>query len=175
MIMADHTSLVPDAAQHLLLQEKLADFTVRTMGGSENPVDLDVTLFLYLAIFFLVWFALHNLVFKPYLAVREKREQGTGGSRAEADAMKQQAAETLASYEQAMEHARREAAEVRAALRSEGSKEQKERLEAAYSKAAEELKNRRQELALQAEQARKDLRVEANNLSQLIVKRLLPS
>lgn len=170
--MAD---LAPLHNAQLLLQEDLASFQVNTMGGSGGPVDVDVTLFLYLAIFFLMWFALHNLVFKPYLAVRERREQGTGGNLAEAQAMKEEAEETLKRYESAMEEAQREATQLRNSIRQDGAKAQKERLEAAYAQAAEDLKTRREAMTAQVDEARKELRQEADSLAKLIVQRLLPS
>lgn len=145
------------------------------MGGGGSPVDVDITVGIYLVVFLIMLFVLKSLLFDPYLAVREKRAQGIGGNRDKADAMKRQADEALHEYEARIEEARNEAARVRAGVRREGSDKQKAILEEAYDKAAADLKAHREDLEAQVDGARNAMRKEAEGLSKLIVERLLPN
>jgi len=163
-----------DLATTQALESDPAALALNAMGGGGSPVDFDLTVGIYLVFFFIMFFALKSLLFDPYLAVREKRQQGIGGNREQAETMRRQAAETLAEYESRLEDARNDATRVRNTIRKEGADEQKAILETAYDTAAGELKAHREELEKQVEGARTDMRREAETLSTLIVQRLLP-
>lgn len=144
------------------------------MAGG-GPVKLDGTAAISLVIFLATWFLLHNLLLKHYLAVRARREQGMGGSRGEAEALKAEAGSKLASYEAGLASARQEAAELRVRLKAEADGEERATLERARESSARLVAENRRKIEAQVSQARVELKEEAQRLSEMMANQLLPS
>ncbi|HEX4355334.1 MAG TPA: ATP synthase F0 subunit B, partial [Polyangiales bacterium] len=66
-------------------------------GGS--VIDLDATLFVQMAIFFIAFFVLKTLVFTPVLKLFDAREKATDGAKADAKRMETEANEKREHFE----------------------------------------------------------------------------
>lgn len=87
-------------------------------GGS--IIDLDGTLFVHIVVFFVAFFILRSLVFKPMVSLFEAREDAIDGARAEARQMEKDAAKKADRFDEEMRQVRLEAGEERDKLRQEG-------------------------------------------------------
>lgn len=87
-------------------------------GGS--IIDLDGTLFVHIVVFFVAFFILRSLVFKPMVSLFEAREEAIDGARAEARQMEKDAAKKADRFDEEMRQVRLEAGEERDKLRQEG-------------------------------------------------------
>jgi F-type H+-transporting ATPase subunit b len=149
--------------------------SVEMVHAAGGPVSLDITAAISLGVFLLTWFLLHNLLFKHYLKVREKREQGIGGNKVEAEEMRATAEAKLATYEQGLAQARAEATELRATMKTEAVSQEDALLNAAQAEANQVLAKNRATIEDQVKQARGQLKQEAQRLSELMADQLLPS
>jgi len=87
-----------------------------------SPIlDVDATIFIYLGVFFLLFFLLRALVFRPAMAVFDEREVAIDGAKAEARDLERAAEEKLAAFESEMAKVRAEALTERDRLRAEGT------------------------------------------------------
>ncbi|MBW2465395.1 MAG: ATP synthase F0 subunit B, partial [Deltaproteobacteria bacterium] len=96
-------------------------------GGS--ILDLDGTIFVQLAIFFIAFFILRELVFKPMMTLFDAREEAIDGARKEAKAMEQEALDKGVTFDEEMRKVRLEAGEERDKLRGEGQRLEREMLD----------------------------------------------
>lgn len=87
-------------------------------GGS--IIDLDVTFFVQLALFFVAFIFLRSLIFKPMLALFEERELSIDGAKAEAKRMEADAAEKGEGFDSSMRKLRLDAGDEREQLRVQG-------------------------------------------------------
>src|SRR5215510_5797233 len=75
--------------------------------ASGHPlIDIDGTVFVQFGLFLVLFVVARSLLFKPYLALRERRKAGIEGARAEAERMTAQADAKLADYEKQFAAAR---------------------------------------------------------------------
>lgn len=136
-------------------------------------IDLDGTVFLQLGIFLLLFAALYVLLFRPYLRVREARELGIGGARAEAKAMEERAAAIVVDYESQVARARHRGADERNKLRAEGVAHEQGVLAAARDAANKEINAARASAIAARETSRAELLAEAGTIGGLIARRVL--
>src|SRR5262245_39364120 len=87
-------------------------------GGS--IIDLDGTVFVQLAMFFIAFFLLRVLVFKPMLAVLDAREEAIDGAKELAKRLEVEVKEKQASFEAELRKVRGSSGEERDRLRAEG-------------------------------------------------------
>ncbi|MEL6179213.1 MAG: ATP synthase F0 subunit B [Myxococcota bacterium] len=168
----DHTNL-SDLLKQPLPDEAL-DLGVNMMAGG-SPVSLDITYLIYLVVFIVAWQLLKLLIFDPYLNVSDKRQEATVGTRTKATTLRTDAEQALTSYETKLAEAREQASEERQKLKEESLKRQDEILAQANTEAHDKLAAHREKLQAQVEEARTEMRKEAEVLSKLIVDRLVPS
>jgi F-type H+-transporting ATPase subunit b len=143
-------------------------------AGGGGPVDLDITAFIYLALFLVSWFALKALIFDPWLKVRDARASGTEGNRAEADAMQATADAKLAEYTAALAGARTDASTMRAELKTDADKKEADIVSAARAASMDKLAAHREAVQAQVDGARGELAAEAERLGTAMAKTLLP-
>ena len=136
-------------------------------------IDLDGTVFVQLAIFLALLFVLWPLLFRPYLKVREDRERGITGAKADAEAMDQKAQALIADYEQRLQKTRQRGAEERQRLRSEGLAHEREVLGQARAGTEAEIAAARAKAQLQEQAARQALLAEATTIGRQIAARVL--
>jgi len=118
-------------------------------------------------------FGLHALLFKPYVAYIEGREQATDGARAEARQLQDKADAALADLEARLAGAREEAAAIRAAARETALKKEAEILSAARAEAGAKLETALDQLSQERDAARDEIKALATTLSTDVAERVL--
>jgi F-type H+-transporting ATPase subunit b len=96
-------------------------------GGS--IIDIDGTAFVQLALFFIAFFALKALVFKPMLAVLDARDEAIDGAKELAKRLDVEVKEKQASFEAELRKVRGASGEERDRLRAEGLELERKLLE----------------------------------------------
>jgi len=138
-----------------------------------GAVDLDASAFLSALIFLGLYFVLNELLFKPYLAIVEKRDAMTSGAEDDATSLTRSADEAAAEYEERRLEARAEAVTLRDRLRAEGKSKEEEIVNAARQRAAEIMAARRQEVSYQLAAAEVQLDIQARELSKAMASRMV--
>lgn len=145
--------------------------TVRSMGGV--IIDLDGSFFIQLAIVLLVMAVLRQLVFKPYLDSLEAREAKTDRTREEAEAVKARADALAERYEATLTEARQKAVDARQSLRDDGNVRRDQAIGEARRVANAKMDAARAAIDAQYEGVRSDLKGRVDELSELIVDKVL--
>src|SRR5690349_18845017 len=134
---------------------------------ADHPlIDIDGTVFIQLALFFIVALIGSRLLFRPYLKMRDERSAGIEGARDEATRLSAEAEARLSHYEKQIEGARAKAQEERRRVRTEAATTQRETTDAARAKAAKAFDDAKARVTQQTEAARKDLLPRANQVAQ---------
>lgn len=137
--------------------------------------DVDLTA-VYMALLFVVFYYLFKLVLvNDYLKARDLRRDAVEGAREEATESQALADARIAEFEDEMKAARREAAEVRESMRTQGTAEQHDLLAEARAEIQALLAEERQKIAEQVSSAELELQSRARTLSNAIVDKILPS
>jgi F-type H+-transporting ATPase subunit b len=140
-------------------------------GGS--IIDLDGTIFVQLVIFFMAFFILKALVFKPMMALFDAREEAIDGARREAKELVREAEKKGASFDDEMREVRREAGAERDKLRAEGLRLEREMLEKVRAETSETLSAAEKKLNQEAEQVRTEMKTQVPLLARKIASQLL--
>jgi F-type H+-transporting ATPase subunit b len=136
-------------------------------------IDIDGTVFLQFGIFLVMMGVLYAAVFKPYLKVRDDREKGIGGARAEAKGMEERAEAIVVDYEAKLLRAKQRGAEERTKLRAEGQAREREVVGKAREAATQEIGAARGQAEAERERARKALLADAPAVGKRIAARVL--
>lgn len=107
--------------------------------------------------FLVLMLGLHFILFKPMLAYLEARDHATVGARHDAQALAAKAEAKLRDYEQALEKARNEVAEYRAARRAEAQKVYMTRVAAAREASDKRLGGAMATITTEAREARSQM------------------
>ena len=107
--------------------------------------------------FLVLMLGLHFILFKPMLAYLEARDHATVGARHEAEALAAKAEAKLRDYEQALEKARNEVAEFRAARRAEAQKVYTAKVASAREAADKRLGSAMATIATESREARSQM------------------
>lgn len=140
-------------------------------GGS--IIDLDVTFFVQIALFFIAFLFLRSLIFKPMLALFEEREASIDGAKAEARRMEEDASEKGEVFDSAMRKIRLEAGEQREKLRGEGRRLESELLEEVRTETQTTLASAEADLATAAAKVRGEMEREIPSIARTIAQTLL--
>lgn len=147
---------------------------ITSVASSGYPlIDLDLTILIQAAIFLLLAILATQLLFKPYLKLREDREEGIEGSRAKAADMSAEADARLADYEQKLAAARTRANDEQRAIRTEAAAHQREVTDKARKESEQAWESARDTVRTQTEKARKELAGRADELAADIATKLL--
>jgi len=144
---------------------------VMLSGGS--VIDLDGTVFVQLIIFFIVFFLLRSLIFKPVLALFDAREQAIEGEKKKAEQMEKQADEKLDKYENEMRRLRDIANQERDKLRAEGQKLARDIAEKARGESNKLLNDSKSKLEAESKRIRDEVKVIIPGLARQIAGKLL--
>jgi F-type H+-transporting ATPase subunit b len=136
-------------------------------------VDIDGTIFIQAGIFLLLMAILYPLLFKPWLATQQRREQAITGTTAAASDLRARADEEARRYETRLAEARARAAGIRSDAVKVSEEERQRALAEARSVAGTEAEALRQRLAREAEEARATLATRVEELAQDIATKLL--
>lgn len=143
-------------------------------SASEHPlIDIDWTGFVQFGLFVLTALIASRFLFRPYLAMRDRRAEGIEGARAEAVRMTAEAEAKLTSYDKELAAARTRANEERQRVRSEAATHQREVTERARTEAASALDHAKTRVADETRAARAELMPRATQLAAEIAARLL--
>lgn len=133
----------------------------------------DWTVFVQLGIFLLVAVALNALVFRPVFRIMALRRERTKGEMEKIEKLKQKTEAMLVEYEKKLQGAKREAFQMKEAIRKEGEAQAQQLLQEARSAGRTELEQVKKELEASVDQARQKLQGEAANLSEMMVEKIL--
>lgn len=149
----------------------LVPFGVLLSGGS--PIDLDGTFFLQMAIFFVAFFILKNLVFGPVMKVMDARDAAVDGAREDAARMNAEIAEKKADFEGKLRAVKREQGRERELQRVEAQKLARELTDKARSDSAEALSAAKGRLDMEARKTRETAQQQVPTLAKDIAGKLL--
>ncbi len=142
-------------------------------AGGGSPVDLDATLFIMLGIFLgLLWY-LNRTLFQPYLAMSDARIERTDNARISAKEMQERSEEVLERYERQLTGARKAASETRTDARKSAKDHEAEILAAARTEINLTVGRARDELQAEVDAAAEEMKKQSEELSALIVERVL--
>ncbi|MCA9566096.1 MAG: ATP synthase F0 subunit B, partial [Myxococcales bacterium] len=142
-------------------------------ASSGNAVDVDLTVFVLVALFLFLMWHLNRALFQPYLSMKEERFSRIQGAKAQAKDMAEQAQKTLDDYEEKLTDARQEAVAVRTDLRKSAKETEAEILADARRELDEVMSKSRAEIDAAVDEAEAGLHREAENLSELIVTKVM--
>ncbi|MEE9384783.1 MAG: ATP synthase F0 subunit B [Nannocystaceae bacterium] len=120
-------------------------------------VDIDGTVLVQLALFLLLLMVLDKTLFKPWLAVRDRRHRAIEGAFEAAEDLRTQAAALDTAYTERLGSAREEALELRSRARRKGEAAGADRVAHARAEAGTSLDVARNELRAAADAARQQL------------------
>ena len=142
--------------------------------ASGHPLfDIDGTVFVQFGLFLLLYVVSNQLLFKPYLRLRQRRTEGIDGARAEAERMTAQADSKLADYEKQLAAARSRANEEGRKVRAEASQHEKDVTDKARGEAQKSIDEATAKMRQETEAARLQLLPQANQLAKQIASKLL--
>lgn len=132
----------------------LSLFALGVLLSGGSVIDLDASLFVQMAIFFVAFFILKSLVFRPTMALFEARDKAIDGAKAEAKQMQEEAAQKREHFEAELRKVSASANEERERLRSEAQKLARQLTESARSEAIGAQKAAKDRLDAQATEVR---------------------
>lgn len=136
-------------------------------------VDIDGTAYIQLGLFLLLMVLLNQLLYKPWLQTRERRELAINGTATAADQLRKQADSLSSEYEERLAKVREEAFKLRADSRRTVEKEKTSRVADARTRGASELEAERARLASEANAAREALTRRVDELAQQVANKIL--
>src|SRR5690606_11425714 len=147
---------------------------MHTVLLSSAPIlDVDATLFIYLGVFFLLFFLLRALVFRPTMELFDERERAIDGARAEARKLEGEAEGKLASFEEQMAKVRAESTAERDRLRAEGVRLERTLTEKVRAETDQMVRDAEKRMAEEAARVRTDIAASAPALAREIAEKLL--
>jgi F-type H+-transporting ATPase subunit b len=141
--------------------------------SAESPIDLDGSFFVQLGIFFVAFFMLRALVFRPVMQLFDARKAAMEGAVEAAGKLEQEAEQTRERFESALREVRQKANENRDRARAAAQQLARELTEKARRENNATLGSAKAQLELEARDARKRAENEVPMLAQKIVERLL--
>jgi F-type H+-transporting ATPase subunit b len=140
-------------------------------GGS--IIDLDGTVFVQAAMFFIAFGVLYALVFKPMVAMLEAREEAIDGAKETARRLDVEVKEKQASFEAELRKVRGASGEERDRLRSEGQEIERKLLDRVRTETQGMVTEARLRLDSEAALARQELSTQRPQLAREIANKLL--
>jgi F-type H+-transporting ATPase subunit b len=140
-------------------------------GGS--IIDLDGTVFVQTAMFFIAFGFLYALVFKPMVAMLEAREEAIDGAKDQAKRLDVEVKEKQASFEAELRKVRSASGEERDRLRTEGQEIERQLLDRVRTETASMVTEAKNRLDTEAKLARQELSSEKSALAREIASKLL--
>lgn len=140
-------------------------------GGS--IVDLDGTVFVQAAMFFVAFFILYALVFKPMIGLLEAREHAIDGARDEAKRLEREVREKQATFDTELKKVRGTSGEERDRLRAEGQELERTLLEKVRVQTQDLMTEARTRFETEARVARSELTAQRGELAREIASQVL--
>lgn len=136
-------------------------------------IDLNLTLIIQLAVVLSLMVILSQIAFKPFLSLLQARKERIEGAEKRARELQQQAEELMERYREAISAAQAQGATIREEIRQESLAKEMEILQQAMEEANQVIKEMKMKIAEETGLARRDLRLQAQNLSREITARIL--
>jgi F-type H+-transporting ATPase subunit b len=143
------------------------------LASAAPVVDIDGTIFIQAGIFLLLMAVLYPMLFKPWLATRERRDGAINGTLQAADELRAEAERVGADYDGRIADVRGRAAAVRSEAVKAGEAERVRRLADSRTAANTDLQALRDRLATQSEAARATLSARVDELANDIAAKIL--
>lgn len=143
------------------------------LASSAPVVDIDGTIFIQAGIFLLLMAVLHPLLFRPWLAARDRREAAITGTQQAAGELRAEAERVGAEYDGRLADVRGRAAAIRSEAVKAGEADRARRLADSRNAANTDLQSLRDRLAQQAEAARTTLSARVDELASDIATKIL--
>ncbi len=140
---------------------------------SGSIIDLDGTIFVQAAIFFVAFVLLRSIVFKPMVALFEAREAAIDGAKAEAERLQTEAASAGQSFEDELRKVRAQAQAERDKLRADALKREREILDTVKAETDKSMAEADARLSSQSEALRKEIQASVPGLARQIASKLL--
>ncbi len=136
-------------------------------------IDLNLTLIIQLAVVLSLMVILSQIAFKPFLSLLQARKERIEGAEKRARELQQQAEKLIERYREAISAAQAQGATIREEIRQESLAKEMEILQQAMEEANQVIKEMKMKIAEETGLARRDLRLQAQNLSREITARIL--
>lgn len=147
---------------------------MHTVLLSSAPIlDVDATLLIYVGVFFVLFFLLRSLVFRPTMELFDERERAIDGARVEARQLEGEAESKLASFEEQMAKMRAEATAERERLRAEGTRLERTLIEKVRAETDRMVRDAEKHMAEEAARVRADIAARTPVLAREIAAKLL--
>jgi F-type H+-transporting ATPase subunit b len=134
---------------------------------------LDSSIIWQIVIFLLLWFILAKVLFKPYMAVLEEREQKTAGALDESSSLEHEAELLRVRYEEGLASARTAGNAVKDKIIQEGRQKREALLNEARDEAARILEQVRLQIQSELSRERELALREADTVAQEMVSKVL--
>lgn len=122
-----------------------------------KSLGIDSSVYFQFAIFFIAYFVMSNVVFKPYLKAYNERQRRTVGGQAEAENLLKEAAEKEESYKLEAKRLNSKIREIFNVINGKAKKEVEQILVEAKSQANLQSDQARSDLELSVSEARKEM------------------
>ena len=136
-------------------------------------IDLNLTLIIQLAVVLSLMVILSQIAFKPFLSLLQARKERIEGAEKRARELQQQAEKLIERYREAISAAQAQGATIREEIRQESLAKEMEILQQAMEEANQVIKEMKMKIAEETGLVRRDLRLQAWNLSREITARIL--
>jgi F-type H+-transporting ATPase subunit b len=140
-------------------------------GGS--IIDLDGTVFVQLAMFFIAFFVLRSVVFKPMIALLDAREEAIDGAKDQAKRLDVEVKEKQATFEAELRKVRGTSGEERDRLRAEGQELERRLLDKVRTETQRVVADAKVKLDAEAQLARQTLAAQRPELAREIASKVL--
>ena len=136
-------------------------------------IELNITLFIQLVNFLILLALLNVVIYRPIRGIVKQRQAKMSNDLTEVERFNEQAQAKLADYQAALEHARREAGDVRESQKKEAVAEEKDILAAASQEGSQMLNAAREDIEAQSQEARKALNQQVKKYAKLVTDKVL--
>ncbi|MBI3755732.1 MAG: ATP synthase F0 subunit B [Deltaproteobacteria bacterium] len=136
-------------------------------------VELNFTLLYQVGGFFILYFILNALLYKPVLKILEERDKNIAGTKKEAEALEAELQKRLLEYKNKLNEAKTKAQEERLRLRQKGLDKEREILENAQKDSQDSLMEAKEKLVKDVKSALTRLKEESKIISKDIAEKIL--
>lgn len=136
-------------------------------------IDLDITLLYQIGGFFVLYFILNAVLYKPVLKILDERDKNIRGTKQEAEILEAELQKRLMDYEKSLNEAKARAQEERLRIRQEGLDKEREIIENARKDAHDSLLQAKTKLEDDTKSTLIRLKDESKVISKGIAERIL--
>lgn len=136
-------------------------------------IDLDITLLYQIGGFFVLYFILNAVLYKPVLKILDERDKNIRGTKQEAEILEAELQKRLMDYEKSLNEAKARAQEERLRIRQEGLDKEREIIENARKDAHDSLLQAKTKLEDDIKSTLIRLKDESKVISKGIAERIL--